>query len=789
MSSVSIDKQSIVDWILRGTFFLLIVLVPLFFSLQLTTYTLPKVVLSQILLLLLLGVWLIRMTVRGDVFFKPSMLLFPILVFLVVSVASLYQAMSLPGGLNLLCQVFAYVAAYFVVVNHFGEEDLETWVLILTLVGFLHSTYGILQYFGIEPLLKGLQYIPHIPFSTLGHRNHVSQYLLLLIPLSAIFSFLTASRVRQILLGMSTVAMTYHLYLTQSRGGILGFLSALFLSAGILLYRWLSRSTFFQRRKWVFPFSLALLILVPILLLFLPAPLTLRAKYVNPIGYYIRSIDGSRITAQQAIRIELDYRILRGDPKKPGYVNLYGERVNTPPILLSQEQGGWNHLRKEEIIASVTPGDDLKLRWVPGSDDSILQVKNVIVETPDGVQLIKDTSLNRVFSRLGVTELDKAVSAQARLNMYRNTVEMIKDEFLLGVGFGNFRYVYPRYRDRGEWALSGLNTRVEQAHSEYLQIFAEVGLIGLLAFFWILAGIGKMVLAVVGSGDFGPRFWKGLALTMGILATLIQSLFDFNLQNPASGVLFWIAIGFLEVLYQAEKAGRGQPEPPPAHFRIHSRGLRGAIVIGILVCLSGGVYYSARPAVGDFYLKRGRIYAEMKDWEAAFYYFERASLFSPHNFDVYFHLGQTCDLAKDYDRAVIYYKKALRLHPYFIEARNNLGAVYIRLGLIDEAIEEFKESIELNPYYPGSHNNLGYLYTKRNLFKQALDEYQKTLELDPQNPEVHKNLGLLYYYKFRDYPKAKKYWESYLVLNPGDPQNPTIREKVEEIEKGHRPTP
>ena len=163
--------------------------------------------------------------------------------------------------------------------------------------------------------------------------------------------------------------------------------------------------------------------------------------------------------------------------------------------------------------------------------------------------------------------------------------------------------------------------------------------------------------------------------------------------------------------------------------------------------------------------------------------------FLPHNFDVYFHLGQTCDLAKDYDRAVIYYKKALRLHPYFIEARNNLGAVYIRLGLIDEAIEEFKESIELNPYYPGSHNNLGYLYSKRNLFKQALDEYQKTLELDPENPEVHKNLGLLYYYKFRDYPKAKKYWERYLILNPGDPQNPTIREKVEEMEKGHRPTP
>ena len=66
-------------------------------------------------------------------------------------------------------------------------------MLIMTLVGFLVSVYGILQYFGIEPLLKGYHYIPHIPFSTLGHRNQVAQYLVLLIPLSGVFFFLTSS--------------------------------------------------------------------------------------------------------------------------------------------------------------------------------------------------------------------------------------------------------------------------------------------------------------------------------------------------------------------------------------------------------------------------------------------------------------------------------------------------------------------------------------------------------------------------------------------------------------------
>jgi hypothetical protein len=36
----------------------------------------------------------------------------------------------------------------------------------------------------------------------------------------------------------------------------------------------------------------------------------------------------------------------------------------------------------------------------------------------------------------------------------------------------------------------------------------------------------------------------------------------------------------------------------------------------------------------------------------------------------------------------------------------------------------------------------------------------------------------------RDYPKAQKYWERYLVLNPGDPQNDSIRNKIEEMKGG-----
>lgn len=781
------EEKSIFDRVIGGSFFLLILLVPLFFSFEFTTYTLPKVVLSQVLVCLILGAWFLKTFLRGELRFAPSMLFFPMLLYVMISLVSLAYAVSLPGGVSLLWQVLCYGVIYFIVINHVREEKMERWALLMSLTGVLVSGYGILQFFGIEPLLKGYPYIPHIPFSTLGHRNQAAQYLMLLIPLALAYMLLTTSWIRRVLFGLSSLMMIYHFYLTKSRGGWLGFLVALLLLLGVLLYHWLSNFHFFQRRKWLFPLGLILMILSPIFFTFAPIPITLKAEHLHPMGYYIHSIDGSKILPDQTFRIEFDYRLRRGDSPNAGYVNLFGEKIHSAPIHLIPEKEGWNHIRREDIRFPKTPYEEtIKLRWVPESEGSKIQFRRVKVETKEGIFLIRDSFLDRFFSRLGVTELDKTLSTQARLYMYRNTIEMIKDNFLRGVGFGNFKYVYPRYRDRGEWALSGLNTRVEQAHSEYLQIFSEVGLIGFLAFLWILTGIGRMIWEVVRRFDSSPQCVKGLALSMGIVGTLIQSFFDFNLQNPASGITFWLAVGFLELIYWSMKRAQGIQEPKAFYLSIPSKGLRRISSLMVVICLAGGLYCSVRPVIGDYYLRQGRIYSQIKDWETAFVGFDKASRFSPYNFDIYFHLGQTCDLLKQHERAVDYYRRAIELHPYFIEARNNLGAVYIRLGSIDEAIDEFKGSIEINPYHPGLHNNLGYLYGKRNLIKQALGAYHRALELDPENPEVHKNLGLIYYYKVRDNEKAIAFWEKYLRLNPEDPQNPSIQEKINEMKRGGR---
>ena len=74
METTAAEKKNVFDRVIRGAFFLLVVSVPLYFSLDLTTYTLPKVVLAQVLACILLAAWFLRMTLEGRYVFKPAAL-------------------------------------------------------------------------------------------------------------------------------------------------------------------------------------------------------------------------------------------------------------------------------------------------------------------------------------------------------------------------------------------------------------------------------------------------------------------------------------------------------------------------------------------------------------------------------------------------------------------------------------------------------------------------------------------------------------------------------------------
>lgn len=125
---------------------------------------------------------------------------------------------------------------------------------------------------------------------------------------------------------------------------------------------------------------------------------------------------------------------------------------------------------------------------------------------------------------------------QDRLSIWRDTLQLIRRDPLLGSGFGTFAVVYPSVQ------TAFLNHLVDYAHCDYLQVAAELGVPGAIlvfgAIFWILG------LTVWHCSRAGREDDKAIALAClgSITAISLHSLADFNLYIPANALVFAVVL-------------------------------------------------------------------------------------------------------------------------------------------------------------------------------------------------------------------------------------------------------
>ncbi len=94
------------------------------------------------------------------------------------------------------------------------------------------------------------------------------------------------------------------------------------------------------------------------------------------------------------------------------------------------------------------------------------------------------------------------------------------------------------------------------AHNCYLQMLAEIGIIGLASFLWIIGRLFRL----------GIRSFKKsrdlllLGLLAGITAFLVHSFFDTNLYSLQLSVLFWAMLGLTVARIEISKITGDLPE-------------------------------------------------------------------------------------------------------------------------------------------------------------------------------------------------------------------------------------
>jgi O-antigen ligase len=112
---------------------------------------------------------------------------------------------------------------------------------------------------------------------------------------------------------------------------------------------------------------------------------------------------------------------------------------------------------------------------------------------------------------------------------------MISANPVTGVGLGAFQTAFPIY-SRSDGSLL-----VSQAHNDYLQVVADAGLVGGALAVWFIVVVIVSIARGLRSRDAMTR---GLALGAGtgIVAMMVHSAFDFNLQIPSNALMFLMLV-------------------------------------------------------------------------------------------------------------------------------------------------------------------------------------------------------------------------------------------------------
>jgi hypothetical protein len=151
-----------------------------------------------------------------------------------------------------------------------------------------------------------------------------------------------------------------------------------------------------------------------------------------------------------------------------------------------------------------------------------------------GVLLLVGAALLGIerFNPFGETSL-------VRLKTWHSALLMVRNHPLLGIGLDQFLALYPRYIDPSLASTSEQFT--SHPHNLLLDVWLRMGVVGVVAFGWLLVAFYRRVVACAAGGGQWGEVCTGLAAAMA--AALLHGLVDQFYFAPDVAIFFWLTIG------------------------------------------------------------------------------------------------------------------------------------------------------------------------------------------------------------------------------------------------------
>jgi len=386
------------------------------------------------------------------------------------------------------------------------------------------------------------------------------------------------------------------------------------------------------------------------------------------------------------------------------------------------------------------------------------------------------TAIEKIKSRISISQLTKDTSIKRRIAIWKFTILMIRDHPLLGSGIGTYEYNTLKYQ--AEFFKQEENRSLyphgfaAKAHNEYLQLWAEMGIVGLGILIWLIISYFSCGLKIL--RKIKNKYKQGIIIGLmgSVTAVLVDGLFGFPLHLPATVILFWLVLALTIAIIKIEtdaeennivkkdlsKKIKSEKDNDISRFKP----LLYIIIILLTIFLCVIVtrpfvarvywYYASReiksenwneaikinekalkwdPYFGEIYYDIGKILEIKEFYGVALKYFEGAEKYFDHH-DlpqdfalIYLKHGQIDEAAIKLKQAITYQKDEKSMFPLYSE----LGNTYLQLKRYKPAEIAFKNALKINPDFVNAHYGLAGAYLNQNKIEEALVELRKVIEL------------------------------------------------------------
>jgi len=325
-------------------------------------------------------------------------------------------------------------------------------------------------------------------------------------------------------------------------------------------------------------------------------------------------------------------------------------------------------------------------------------------------------------------------SVENRSIVYRCTSWLIRDHFFFGVTPGNFTIRFPYYLTGPEaeqygWLEAPEEKVLEHAHSEYLEVWSDLGLVGFLLWLSTLAAWFRFLWRGWTASDNVFSSWLIAGIAAGILGALFQNLISVSLRWIASAWIFWTFIGagvgcVQGILQQNERESRNLP----------------FWVLPVTAVLAMALFLpNVKSWTADWHFVLGREYLKVDSPKAEEELLHAIEL-NPRFPQSYYLLAGHYFTTSRFEDAIDYYNKVRDLRGDVVVLSENLATAYFKLSTTLEkeadrqealltAIELYENSLERHPTFPRLYDYLSRAYHRIGLERLSVEHRRKAIEL------------------------------------------------------------